>query len=410
MRVSDPPNPARCPPVAVVIPAREEGAGIGRSLAALSAQRGAPPFTVLVLVNNSRDDTADQARRWQGRLPLEVRDVTLPPGEAHVGGARRRALDWGAEHAGPGGLLVSTDADTQAHPDWLAALLRPLYSEGLYGEGRSGEPRAAASAGRILLRAEERAALPPAVRATHLFDTGYRQAAAQLRAHLVPSAGEPRPTHWQHFGASLALTVQAYRAVGGLPPVTCLEDMALVAALRRAGLTVQPTHAARVYTSARLSGRVAVGLSTQLGEWARGPQAWRVPGGAELVAQGRAEEALYRFWAAHSGPSEEAPSLSALARAWRLDPGVADLAVEAPTRGAALEALRAARDRAGVWAAEFPPVPVRQALWEVRAALEPFGGEGLRTRPRVGLTGGEPQTSAPDPSPAPASSPTLDPR
>ena len=50
MRVSDPPNPARCPPVAVVIPAREEGAGIGRSLAALSAQRGAPPFTVLVLV------------------------------------------------------------------------------------------------------------------------------------------------------------------------------------------------------------------------------------------------------------------------------------------------------------------------------------------------------------------------
>lgn len=340
----------------IVIPARDEGRTIGRTLSALAAQRGAPPFTVLVLANNCHDDTAQQALRWQSKLQLEICESILPPEQANVVGARRLALEIGAEFAGSDGIIVSTDADTEAHPDWLRQLLVPLSC------GYD------ASAGRILLRREERAALPPLVRATHLLDTGYRMAAAQLRARLVPSAGEETPTHWQHFGANLALKISAYRAIGGLPKVSSLEDVALITALLRHDLRIRHTHAAKVFTSARLTGRVSVGLSTQLGEWSREPQHWRVPGSRELVAAAQAEELL------RSGAATEK-----LAQAWRVDEGSAHAAQQALTPGVALELLTAAQSRAGHWHAEFAPRPVREALSEVRAVLAKMGGHGFQT-------------------------------
>ncbi len=352
--------------VVVAIPARDEGNGISRTLTALAAQNYPRPFEVLVMANNCQDDTAAQARavaQQQPGLSLCVLEVTLPPEQANVVGARRLALDTGAEMAGKDGIVVSTDADSEADPDWLGALVAPL------------EQGWAASAGRIQLRRAERHALPLPLRAVYLLDTGYRQAAAQLR-HRVACLNEPAPTHWQHFGANLALTVRAYRAVGGLPDVSCLEDMALVAALARADLPLCHTHAARVYTSARLSGRVPVGLSTQLGEWHSGPGGWRVPGGPELVAAAWAERLAQEYYRAGELTP---PQAAVLRRAWRLDAGEA-VTVDFATCGLALEALQAARDRSGYWAAEFSPVPVRQALQEVREALAEYGGQGFRTR------------------------------
>ncbi|WP_291425473.1 glycosyltransferase [Deinococcus sp.] len=351
--------------VVVAIPARDEGNGISRTLTALAAQTYSRPFEVLVLANNCQDDTAVQARavaRRQASFRLRVLEVTLPPEQANVVGARRLALETGAHMAGQEGIVVSTDADSEADPDWLGALIAPL------------EQGWAASAGRIQLRRAERYALPRPLRSVYLLDTGYRQVAAQLR-HRVACLSEPALTHWQHFGANLALTVRAYRAVGGLPEVSCLEDMALVAALARADLPLCHTHAARVYTSARLSGRVPVGLSTQLGEWRSGPGGWRVPGGPELVAAAQAERLTRELY----GTDMTLAQSAALRRAWRLQRDDT-VTLDFPTSGLALEALQAARDQAGYWAAEFPPVPVRQALQEVCEALANYGGQGFRTR------------------------------
>lgn len=365
--------PTLWPATVIALPARNEAQGIARTLRALGHQytghqhrghqhRADGPGSrlcplgvrVVLLVNNTSDRTAELARqeaaRWP-RLQLEVREVGWDAAESGVVRARREALDWAAQVAGEDGIIVSTDADTCPAPDWLWRLTAPL---------RAGH--AQASAGRILLDPAERAALPPAVRRTHLLDSGYRWWAGALTASLNPDPADPWPRHWQHFGASLALTVRAYRAVGGIPDVPALEDMALVQALRRRDFTLRHTPAARVYTSARRSGRVAVGLSTQLQEWAAGPAYWRVPGGAEVAALARAEAGLRRAWQGEP-PGPELPQL------WRVLPDTLSAALECPYFGQALEQAHAARVASGEWSRVFAAVPVEQALAEVRAEL-----------------------------------------
>lgn len=362
------------PALVVAIPARDEAAGIARTLGALGAQvgpEGEPlrDFAVLVLANNCRDETAQVARRAApAGLRVLVEELTLPAEQANVVTARRRALDRAAELAGPGGVIVSTDADTRPAPGWLGALRRAL------GAG------ADAAAGRILLEPAQRAALPGAARRTHLLDCAYRQAVAEMHAYLNPDPADPWPRHWQHFGANLALSVRAYRAVGGVPDVGCLEDLALVAALCRADLRLRHTPEARAWTSARLSGRVPVGLSTQLTQWAQAAGGWTVPGGPETAAQARAEAALRRAWAAGAW-HPELPGL------WLTGAPRLRAALGAPTLGRALEAAHRAREEERRWHAAYPPVPVEHALAELRAALS-----GLR---RAGAPPSAPAQAAP---------------
>ncbi len=348
------------------MPARNEAAHIARTVRALAAQVDADGeplagYEVWVLVNNSTDGTA---RRAAGAVPpgapVRVVTRTLPPGEDNVVGARRAALDLAAARLGEdgSGVLVSTDADSVPGADWLWQLGAAL---------RAG---ADVACGRILLAGAERARLPAPVRRVYLQDTAYRLAAEQLTARLNPDPCDPWPRHHQHFGANLALTLRAYRRVGGVPDVPCLEDVALVRALRRHDLRVRHTPHARVHTSARTSGRVPVGLSTQLAEWHADPGAWRVPGAAEVAALAGAEAALRaarsRGWTVR------------LADRWLASPAELREALRAPTLGLALEAAHAARGRAGLWAERHPPVPVARALADLRAVLRlhsPPGGE-----------------------------------
>jgi glycosyltransferase involved in cell wall biosynthesis len=90
----------------VVVPAYNEGAYLGRTLASLQEQDFAGPYEVIVVDNNSDDDTGDVA------LSFGVQLVREP--EKGVCAARQR----GAEVA-VGEILVSTDADTEHPRDWL---------------------------------------------------------------------------------------------------------------------------------------------------------------------------------------------------------------------------------------------------------------------------------------------------
>ena len=98
----------------VVIPAHDEAAVIGRTLAGLAPWARAAGVDVVVVCNGCTDGTADVARRFPG-----VRVLELPEG------SKPRALDAG-DRAARGFPRVYLDADVAATPAAVAATLRAL--------------------------------------------------------------------------------------------------------------------------------------------------------------------------------------------------------------------------------------------------------------------------------------------
>ena len=324
--IREPPHPA-CE-IAIAVPARDEAATIGATIAALGAQRTvdarplAPDrYEVIILANNCRDDTAAVARRaayaarhraWPVRV--HVVDVTLAPAKAHSGGARQLAMNeaWRRLATLGGGrrVVATTDADTVVAPDWIAQTLAEV--------ARGAD----AVGGRVV--ADSLTALSPAARATYLYDVGYRHLVAAVDALIDPVPHDPWPRHHQYFGASLAVTAAAYARVGGLPTVEALEDVHLYAALVRAGLRVRHSPRVRVRTSARACGHARVGLATQIAEWATAGAAgreWRVPSAAYVESWARTRAALRRLAeAAQDGSAPCGPDAAAAARALGITP------------------------------------------------------------------------------------------
>lgn len=241
----------------VIVPARNEAHLIESTVASLATQVGIDhaAFRVVVLANNSLDGTAEAARRAgrrHPRLDLTVLEHDFPDGEASVGAARRHLMDMAADCLPWHGVIVSTDGDTVVRSSWLAAMLSAIDR----GADMVG--------GRILARATPG---DPHLRRIYLADTTYRLLMTEVEAQLDPTPGDPWPRHFQHFGASLAVRRDAYLAVGGLPRVPHLEDVAMYERLCRTDAVIRHCPSVVATTSARLTGRAGVGLSTQLVEW-----------------------------------------------------------------------------------------------------------------------------------------------
>ncbi|QIX62142.1 glycosyltransferase [Hymenobacter sp. BT18] len=364
LRMALPPHPALR--ASIIIPAKNEAAELPATLAALVAQTtlarqplDPTTFEILVLANNCTDATVQVVRRFAAKHPawaIQVAEQQLPPAEAHVGRARRLLMDEACcrlEAVGrPQGLILSTDADTQVTPTWLAATEQAISAG------------ADAVGGRILPR--HSGPMRCAVRRQHLLDAAYRLARTQLEASLDASSHDPWPRHHQHFGASLALTAAAYRAVGGLPVVPFLEDEALYHSLLRHDLRVRHCPAVRVATSDRRAGRVAVGLSWQLSEWARQCAAGQEPlveGGHQVTAEAMLRRRLRRLWL-----SAKRPLAGLLPLAKQLNVGAEELIcrLTAATCFGVLWEWALGRFRQ---VRPLALVPLRQALAEIRAQL-----------------------------------------
>ena len=244
--------PARIYEVAIAVPACNEAERIDACLAALdrSACRARPSrVTVILFVNNSSDATAAIARAMRSKhLRLTVVETELAPGDAHAGGARRRALDLALTKVTGDGVLMTTDADSRVLPDWISANHAEI------------EAGADAVAGAVTFQPGVRVAVAPAR------DAEWRLAQVHARLHslLDPRPHARWPTHIWAWGASLAVTVRAYRAVGGLPTLPLAEDRALVDLLEAHGFHVRRSHAPVVYTSHRRHGRAPGGFADLL--------------------------------------------------------------------------------------------------------------------------------------------------
>lgn len=240
----------------VAIPAHNEAERLPLTLASLAIQQGygpGRPLPVLVLANNCRDDTVAIARAFAGSeagasLDLQLEVVELAPLEAHVGTARRLAMDAAAERIGPSGILLTTDADARLPPDWVESNLAALREAEIVG-------------GRLVIDAGVADAVMDAL---HGDVERYWAAVRAIEEHLDPQPHDPAPRHGDHTGASLALRVSTYRDVGGLPPLPRGEDNALVAKVIEAGGRLRHDPRVSVLVSDRAIGRIGGGMATEM--------------------------------------------------------------------------------------------------------------------------------------------------
>jgi glucosyl-3-phosphoglycerate synthase len=231
----------------VVVPARDEQDTIGACLRALAGQTiGLSAFEAIVVLDACRDETARVVADTAAELGLSLRSLEGPG--AGAGAARRAGMEAAAARllalGHPDGLIACTDADSRPARDWLERQL---------AHTRGG---ARAIAGLIELDPDERDMLPAAV-----LRRRERDAAARLQRvrRLDPAAD-----HHHFAGASIGITATAYRDVGGLEPLTALEDAAFAVRLADHDIPILRPRDVRVHTSARSHGRAARGLAVDL--------------------------------------------------------------------------------------------------------------------------------------------------
>lgn len=296
--VQAPPSPS-CE-VCVIVPVRNEAENLESTLTALANQidlEGQPlnlnRYEIVLLANNCSDDSAAIARSFARthRIALHVVERTLPPQYAYIGRVRQLLMDEAYRRlmllGGGQRIIASTDGDSQVAPTWIAATLHEISCG------------ADAVGGRIITDRAGRNTLDPYARACHLREVGYRYLVAELETYLDPDPFDVWPRHYQHYGASLAVTAQMYQQAGGMQPVRTPEDEAFYRALVRVSARFRHSMRVQVATSARTTGRTDIGLANQLHQWAtmgRQKQSFMVESAAEVKTRFRVRHRLRELW------------------------------------------------------------------------------------------------------------------
>jgi hopene-associated glycosyltransferase HpnB len=129
-----PARPADWPPVAVVVPARDEADGIAASIGSLLGQ-DYPALAIVLVDDDSSDGTADVARRAAAALGAADRLIVvtgrpLPAGWTGKLFAGKQGIDAATEKLAPKYLLL-TDADIVHAPDTVSWLVAHAETHGL---------------------------------------------------------------------------------------------------------------------------------------------------------------------------------------------------------------------------------------------------------------------------------------
>ncbi|GLS46813.1 glycosyltransferase [Methylobacterium brachythecii] len=248
-------------PAVVCVPARDEVERLPRLIRSLAAQDGyskANRLRVVVVANNCSDGTVQAVETMIARdetacLAVRLIETTFAPVSAHVGTARRLALDTGADwlvaDGCADGVLLTSDADAWLPPTWVAANLSALAEAEIVG-------------GRLVI-AYEREPHPTVAGLNDRIER-YWRAVRALEDQLDPPAYDPAPRHGDHTGASLAMRADFYRAVGGLPPLDRGEDNALVARVQERGGRLRHCPDVFVRVSDRAEGRAKGGMAPEM--------------------------------------------------------------------------------------------------------------------------------------------------
>lgn len=249
------------PRITVAIPARNEADTIPYLLRALSEQveaLGMPrrDFQVVILVNGSNDQTeyiAEEAlRRHQlnGAVLLWT-DAARPT----IGLLRRQLMDYALGSMSPTlppdqpqGWIAWTDADCEPAADWIT------QTDAFIQQG------AGAVAGHIEVDYQSESEANQLHRLRYQYHAALNRLWRELSTHPDDRASD----HHFNCGASLAVSVEAYRAVGPTPALASGEDKALWQRIAEQGFRTVRSNQVRVKTSGRQVGRCRGGLAAQL--------------------------------------------------------------------------------------------------------------------------------------------------
>lgn len=277
--VPAPPASDRMADVAVVIPARDEEANIGRCLSGMVAQTyPASRLKIAVVDDHSADGTFAIATAVAAKHPQVsvLRSPPLPPhwvGKSHACWIGAHAIGDEAE------WLCFLDADVWAEPELIASAVAAAAADNL--DLLSLAPR------QELQSFAERLIMP-----CGLYLLAFCQ---DLRAVQGPHSNDATAT-----GQFMLIRRSAYEAVGGHAAVctAICEDLMLARAVKRSGRRVLLEDGRRVLATRMYSGwsTLWIGISKNLSEMLGGP--WRTTATA-LVA-------LVLAWAAILVPVADA--------------------------------------------------------------------------------------------------------
>lgn len=369
---------ARCF-VSTVIPVRDEAENLSETLESFTNQIDlqnlplAPDiFEVIVLVNNSGDNSAAIAADWQSKNPtfnFHFAEINLPDENANIGFVRRLLMNEAyfrlTSNKFGGGIIATTDGDTQISDDWIANIV---------GEIENG---ADAVGGRILIDEKEFNLLDEKTRSFHLFDEEYRMLAAELEDFCDNLPHDCNPRHHQHFNGSFAVKTDAFERAGGIPAVKFLEDVAFYKALLRIDAKFRHSPKVKVCTSARNRGRTALGLSTQFSEWqimGRNGDVYLVESAQTVEKKFTARRKLRSFW--HPAKSEklfDSPEISTLAEQLCIsEANLITMLKNSETFGILMEKITEEQIAGGQWKRQNPLISVDAAIFDLREKLAEF--------------------------------------
>jgi hypothetical protein len=183
------------------------------------------------------------------RFRLDVVRRNLGPAQANAGHARRLAMQHAAELAGTQGVLLTTDADSVVSSDWVLRNLDAL------------DKGTDIVCGRAVIDPVEAALIPAHLHQDDALECGLIALLDMLAWMLDPEPHDPPPRHTEASGASLAVRVEAFRRVGGIPDIAAGEDRAFVRALWMMDARVRHDPAIKVTVSGRIVGRAEGGMA-----------------------------------------------------------------------------------------------------------------------------------------------------
>ena len=211
--------PADAPPVAIVVPARDEADGIAQSVTSLLTQ-DYPALSLVVVDDDSQDGTAEIARRAaaalgaQGRLSV-LTGAPLPARWTGKLWALKQGIAAAEEKFAPKYLML-TDADIVHAPDTLSWLVAHCEQH------------------RLVL-----SSLTARWRCDNLAERVHIPAFIYFFEMLYPFAWVNRPDHPMAgaAGGCMLLRTDALRAAGGIEVVrdALIDDCALAAAMKKQG-------------------------------------------------------------------------------------------------------------------------------------------------------------------------------